>query len=211
VSIVRPRGASTASNRHARSAATVLALASLLVTTACSDDGPSGADATTSTAPLVVGDRACEDLTGDVYLTSDPEARPTGRAEGIDLVHAEVVIADGDLRVTFETVAPVLDVEFPELIAFGGSGDDANRFEIRAVGSAEGWAVRRVTFVDGAPTDAALDAQVQQRGTAITFTVRAGLFPIDDFVAFAFASTGNDAGEAVNDECFPFADRAPQG
>jgi hypothetical protein len=96
-------------------------------------------------------------------------------------------------------------------MVFAGGPDDPNRFEVRAVGSNEGWVVRRVTFVDGPPVDAVLSATVEAHGAVVTFTLRAGLLPVDEFVSFSFASTGNEDGDALNDECFPFVGRTPVG
>jgi hypothetical protein len=194
---------------RARLACTAVIVLAGSLLSACSDDGEPASS--TSTAATTVGDNECDDPIGDVYLTTDATAAPTGRAPGIDLVHAEALLDGDELKIRFETAEPASSVEFPELIVFGGAAEDPNRFEIRAVGSPEGWVVRRVTFVDGPPVDAAMQATVEAHGAVVTFTVRAGLLPVSEFVAFSFASTGNEDSDALNDECFPFVGRAPVG
>lgn len=188
-----------------------LLLAPTLLVAACSGDEPSTAVTTVPTS-TAVGDSSCDDVTGDVYLTSDPTASPTGRVPAIDLVSADATLGDDELTFRFETVAPIEDALFPEVIVFAGGATEPDRYEVRAVRGDDGWAVRRITFVDGAPVEAGLAATVEAHGTVVTFSVPAGVLPPPgDFISFAFASTAVDGTVSVNDECFPFAGRTPVG
>ncbi len=197
---------------HRRWSAAPLLVAALLLGSCSDDGGDDAAPTTTDTAPLV-GDGRCDDPTGDVYRTTDPDAAPTGLAPGIDLTLATATVVDDELHLHYETVAPVQDATLPELVLFGGGPEDPARFEVRAVRGADGWALRVITFdASGAPQVAGVSATVEVHGTAVDFVLPVGLLPpLGDFVSFAYASTATDDEVPVNDECFPFAGRTPVG